>query len=463
MDGILGVRKLNATKYGVVYVDLDGNQSGNNTLYNAFMNEAFVGGYWNNEEVQSKLKSLAIDLYADVEDGSNDSTYAGINAYWNLLPDNTDYYYNGGASLTRGEAMSLVARAVTPVSESGKPETDSEFEKAVGNSDYAGYANYVKGSSYLGLEGKNLNKQTFKGTMTRGEYTYLVMSEIFGKESIQGETGEVSLSDCKNGGDIAKEQKYSGDYADFYELNYAIQHSDKGAPDRLYKAVSAAVEKGIIESETRWDEAVTKTEAIEILINAFNAYTKEKGYRTNSLGETAGEQMRETARGVYQTIASQITADENTYVNEYVRMIDEGKGKEEVESALLERFKKREEETTTAPVKERTIRLVGQGEGYFEINGLKMWADSEGWVYEEDKVTPIDPEEFHEAVNKGPIKETQSPSEPEATTATPPVEKPTRSPEEESRYQEQQSIANSLRNKGTTGEKLTDPTGEIIH
>ena len=409
MDEVLGIKSLNSTKYGIAYVGLDGNQLGNNTLYNAFMNEAFVKNYWNNEEVQSKVNALSVTLYADVEDGTKDSVYASINAYWNLLPDNTNYYFNGGASLTRGEAMALVARAKTQVTDSGKPDSNVEFSKAVGSSDYTDYANYVSNNSYLSISDKSLNNQTFNGTMTRGEYIYLVTTAIFGSDI---ETTSESLKDCKDGGDIAKEQKYSGDYADSYELNYAVKHADDGAPTKLYNVIAFAKANGIIGEETRWDEAVTKTEALELLVNTLNAYTTKNGFKLNNLGETAGEKMRETAKATYQSIANQLTVDENTYVSEYILLIDQGKEQSEVESTLLNKYKKEEESSkrqenenqglaeqhTTNPLA-NGVKMEGLGAGYVEICGTKVYIGDNGYIYREDKTTLVTQDEFEEIIS----------------------------------------------------------------
>lgn len=484
MDSVLGIKSLNSTKYGIAYVGLDGNQSGNNTLYNAFMNEAFVKGYWNNEEVQSKVNALAISLYADVEDGSKDSIYASINAYWNLLSDNTDYYFNGGASLTRGEAMALVARAINEVTEDGKPVADSEFTKAVGVSEYTNYANYVAGSSYLSTTDKSLNNQTFNGTMTRGEYIYLITTIILGDSEVSSGAEEVSLSDCKDGGDIAKKQKFSGDYADSYELNYAIQHADSGAPTKLYKAMVYAKSNGIIGEETRWDEAVTKTEAIELLVNTLNAYTTKNGFKVNSLGETEGEKMRETAKATYQSIANQLTTDENTYVSEYIVLIDQGNSQEDTERSLLEKYKKTEQESEQQsyetehkpkPTKPSDqVHFNNMEEGYVEIGGKRLWVDSNGYIFHEDKTTPFTMDEIDEVIGDSGTITVSKPSGTSGEAGTKESEgglseeQSRRQAEEESRIQAVQDEIDEAIKKGSeevgSGDEMTsDANWEFLN
>lgn len=53
-----------------------------------------------------------------------------------------------------------------------------------------------------------------------------------------------------------------------------LKNVDQGAPERIYNAMLVAYEKGIIGTETRWDEACTRVEAIELLIKVLE---KEEG------------------------------------------------------------------------------------------------------------------------------------------------------------------------------------------
>lgn len=115
------------TKYRPFYIDKDNNQEGNNTLFTVLGNE-YVANTMStltstpNKEIAQYLNKD----YADLEE--SDYTSAMFNAYFELIPDSTPNYFNGGASLSRAEAMALVMRAVTPV---GTLEPDEAFETAV--------------------------------------------------------------------------------------------------------------------------------------------------------------------------------------------------------------------------------------------------------------------------------------------------------------------------------------------
>ena len=280
------------SKMGVAYVDLEGNQEGNNTLYNAFMNRKFISTYWDNETTQEKVQDSVLSLYTDVDEDSKAVKYAALNAYWNLLPDAEPNYFNGDSTLSRGEAMALVMRAETQVTEDGKPESFVDFTSAVGTAqdDYTDFAGYLMEDSYLTVDSQSLDDLTYKGTITRGEYVYLLMNHYFSDTLKNVDTSKVKFTDTKNAGNIAATQKYIENATEkprwqSYELTYAIRNVDSGCPERMYKALACAAEVGVLESngETRWDEGLTKTEAIELLVNTFEAYTRINGYKVDAM------------------------------------------------------------------------------------------------------------------------------------------------------------------------------------
>lgn len=317
------------SKNGIVYVGLDGNQNGNNTLQNAFMNRKFISRYWEDEKVQQQVQDAVGALYVDIEVGSEDMVYAPLNAYWNLLPDNEANYFNGGSTLTRGEAMALLMRASTPVTDTCTPNPNSSFTEAVGQNDYTDYASYLSSDSYLEISSKSLDNKTFNSTITRGEYIYMLIHNIFGAGAIESADTTIQLKDVKNGGDIAGEQKFiedatTKDHWQSYELAYAMQNPENGCPERMYKGLSVANQLGIIGTETRWDEGLTKTEAIELLVKAYEAYVKENGYLidaesgkgsgvvTDEEAPTQGVEATETEIEVNSTSDS-ITLEDDEY------------------------------------------------------------------------------------------------------------------------------------------------------
>lgn len=118
---------------------------------------------------------------------------------------------------------------------------------------------------------------TYNGTITRAEAVYLLVSRYFPNEYKNADLKADCYSDCKDGGNVAQKQKFieennMKDYWKSYELTYVIQNPDNGMPTDLYKAMIVAKEKGIITStESRWEEGVTRAEAIEMLVNTYLA------------------------------------------------------------------------------------------------------------------------------------------------------------------------------------------------
>lgn len=318
------------SKNGIVYINLEGNQEGNNTLYNAFMNRKFTANYWSNESIQSSVQDKVVALYVDVEEESSAANYAALNAYWNLLPDSTPNYFNGESTLTRGESMALVMRAETPVTKDLK--TVESFKSAVGtSSELTEYASQVVKDSYLDISSKSLNNMTYNGTITRGEYIYFLVNHYFADSIKNVDIKSITFTDCKNGGDIAAAQKFiedsnKKDYWKSYELTYALQNPDQGIPESLYKTMVAASSLGIIDAnmDTRWDEGLTKTESLELLVSTYQAYTKLNGYPVDAV-QGAGEavQIIVEAPTEEDTIGGSMTGDDIELTDEETASIKE--------------------------------------------------------------------------------------------------------------------------------------------
>lgn len=321
------------SKNGILYVDLEGNHEGNNTLYNAFMNNAFRENYWENEEVQKQVQEAVLEVYADVEADTEGIKVAALNAYYNLLPDAEPNYFNGESLINRGEFMALLYRSENPVQDL---ESNEEFTSLVGESDNTDFAYSLVEDSYLNTVDKSLNTKTFNGTMTRGEAIYMLMHHFYGDE-LSTYTNSPSLPDIKNGGDIASKQKFTGDYATSVELIYSLQNADSGAPEEIYKAVGLAYDKGILESteDSRWDEGVTKEEALTLLTNTLSSIPTKGSYQqgaASSDSETSTEVETEvdTPAGAIVEIES---PEDEAYQQQ---LIEEGEISTEVEEIAIE-------------------------------------------------------------------------------------------------------------------------------
>lgn len=170
----------------------------------------------------------------------------------------------------------MVFRAETPVQDL---TADSAFADAVGQSDYNIYAQGLAENSDLDTASKSLNNLTANGTITRAEAIYLLMNRYFADDMEKVDVKSATFNDAKDGGDIAAKQRFiedgtQKDYWKSYELTYAIQNPDDGLPTDLYKALIVAKSKGLVGDVTRWDEALTRSEAIEFLVKTLR---QEKG------------------------------------------------------------------------------------------------------------------------------------------------------------------------------------------
>ncbi len=334
MDSELGIT-CTTTKHGTIYINLDGQQEGNNTLYNALSNKAFAVTQFEDETIHENLRAAILDAYTDLEEADIDA--AIFNAYFNLLPDSTPSYFNGGASLTRAEAMALLMRATTPVGELEDKWTDiSALGEATSSNDYASYASYSDQFTFISTADKSLNEKTLNGTMTRGEFIYMVMDAIYG--DVKADT-TVTVNDCKDAGDIAKAQEFNGkDFCNSYTLQYALKNADAGAPTAIYNALTQAISNNIISADTAWDESITKADAILILVDTIKAFNNTNGYKVDAgIGETSAEVI-ETAKGYYNEHKADLNCTEQEFIDEYVARVESGLSEEEALNSVVLQF-----------------------------------------------------------------------------------------------------------------------------
>lgn len=278
------------SKNGTIFVDTEGNWAGNNVLYNAFQNKAFVKDYWGDSKLSAELSEAAINEFSDINDLSS-GLIASVNAYFNILPGNVDGTSGMMNQLTRAEVMSAVYRADTPVIFESVSE---EFVKAVGNSDMNLYAQNITGCSYLKYENGGLNYDTYNSAMTRGEAVYILMNRYFKDEVEAVDMSGVTFTDCKNAGDIASKLKFSEDAhaLEAYELEYALQYAEDGCPEDIYKALVVASKRGVISSSTRWNSPILGGELINMIIKTYESMNDESTFVVNAkTGANTGNNM----------------------------------------------------------------------------------------------------------------------------------------------------------------------------
>ena len=292
VDDILDItRHGQGGKNGVIYTDLEGNQTNNSTLYNAFQNRQFVENYYKNPDKTRAIAESGKSVYVDVE-SDKEAFLAAINGYYNLLNDSTPGYANLNSTLSRGEFLSMLVKADTPVHEI---QPDAAFMELVGENEFTLLAQEAESESYLQTSDKSLDQSTFTGTITRAEAIYTLVQRYYGDEyaALTGEESAV-FKDTKNGGDLALKGGFAEETKDketkevvrtekdritAYELAYALENPDNGLPTDLYKALVIAHQKmWITAMESRWDEALTKGEAINFLIKVYESISRERGY-----------------------------------------------------------------------------------------------------------------------------------------------------------------------------------------
>ncbi len=391
VDTIFGNEIVDGVKYGAFYLDKDEKQCTNNTL-SVVLGNQFVAEEMKGSALIDSLNSSLDAIYTDLSD--SDRTAAMFNAYFNLLPDSTPNYFNGGDTLSRAEAMALVTRATTPVK--SLPAVDG-FTSAVTGTDYDQYINYAaqqNANSYINTQDKSLTADNFKGAMSRAEFVYLVMNEVYGAENVHGfDTSKSALKDCTNAGDLSEELKITGaDRCNAYTLSHSLQNVDKGVTEELYKSLVMAVEKGIITPETRWNEGITKAEAIEIVVNAFNQYYEDNGYLLNNADKGSTQVLEAQAEELWsKQDANDMSVTKEQFIADYVKEISGGMTPEQFEEGIEGSYSIKFAEELAEKEKEDYLNQI------WEENKDNLTCDKDTFVKEyEDFTKDLKPEEISE-------------------------------------------------------------------
>lgn len=385
MDEQFKITGNTGNKNGMFYVNEKGENTQNNTLSVALRNRAFTTILNNADDLESINYTLAGN-YSDIDIEDERAIYAAISDYFELLNASESGESNIEDSLSRAEAMSLVFRAVTPVSEI---EENSAFDSAVGQSDYNAFANQEDGNVFISTADGSLNETTYTQNMTKAEYIYLVMNEVFGNQAVQSVDASTKIDGLASAGDLRADKQLSGKQ----QLSSAIIKEFVNNPSKidesLYKAIILANEKGISNTDNM-DSAITKGEAVEILCKAL-------------MQNPNIEQFNYSAGTVELPV---------------------------VEPASTE-------ETSEETVLEEGLNGNGTGDVYVP-------ASEDEVITEEEESTPEVVEETPQQTEQTPEKtpENTPEKEPEQTTKTPAVEQPTKAPEVATPSQEQ-TVTNS--------------------
>lgn len=283
IDNILGIIAYGESKNGVLYVNPETEEwEPNNTLEAVYKNKEYRE-MMEDEDIIEKLNEAVLGNYVDLDDKSStdEIRLAAINAYFNIFPADEDAgEFNANAYLTRAQFMSGLAKAHLPAQDGAK--ASAETVEQIGDGKYSVYAELMSDKAYLDLASKSLNKNNINGLITRAEVGYMIASTYYPEElkavDVNGKN-EV-YSDAKNAGDMAADAETSGkDQYKAANLNYMVEHPSKGLDEELYKAMVVCYKHGVFgaDSNSRWDEPITKLEALQTLENVYkSAETKGK-------------------------------------------------------------------------------------------------------------------------------------------------------------------------------------------
>ncbi|MBE6613327.1 MAG: hypothetical protein E7632_12640 [Ruminococcaceae bacterium] len=281
-DAVLGIETVfdptadRNSKNGCLFVTkIDGRDihTGNPSLYDAFRNRTFVEEYWQNSDVRAALAELAPMAYPDVSPDDPYALYAALNAYYNLLRRyESPEAFHASAGITRQEFCELLEKVSAPA--------DSKADDV---GDKAARLGFLSGASY------DLAAQ--EGNISRIEAIYLAIRYYFGNSSAK--SIPVSMPDAANAGDLAmklgfKIQHFDGSvtektYWQQYTLTFMLEHPYVGLQEELYEALAFAAELGLVDGDaTRWQDALNRGEALELVTNAFLALNVREGYLTEA-------------------------------------------------------------------------------------------------------------------------------------------------------------------------------------
>lgn len=337
-----------------------------------------------------ELRAYLSSIYTDIDEDSPDSLIqaAAINNYFNIYDDSKGEF-NGGAYLSRTQYMAGVARAIMPVS-SDIEKADKVFIEKVGEENRSNIedrevelASTLSNQSYL--RGKNVTAKVYgkNSYISRVEAIYLLVNLINGNEE-ESEVEGIKFSDCKDGGNIS--EQFRGENKEVQTLAYCIEHAEEGLDSELYEVMKKGVNKGIIERsvDTRWDEPITKAEALNMIAGALRNTEQAKkrgeeigkkereeeykGYKEEMIGSIQDSEV-EGARVKKENAKASINEreyDESKTIEENKGMIEEiaNRANEEISSLIKEEeIAKAEAEREAEQAQEQAIATSGNSGG----------------------------------------------------------------------------------------------------
>ena len=408
-------------KNGCIYIDKDGYRIGNSTLENAYRNEYF-NYYMNDEETLNKLLEAIKKNFKDVENLSKESLIAcGINTYFNIFIDN-EYpdSYNGNQELTREQFMAGLYRATNEVNteylyKDGYDIENDPYIKSVGNSIYAMQAKQMNEFSWLQYENKSLDSDNIDKPISRIEAIYMVVKkefkDLYNNYDVKKKT---IYKDVKNGNDYTNNNangERDKEAWQKYVLAMLFDNHNHGIHSELYKAVGVASDLELIQpdknGELRWDEAITKDEAIQLIMRTeevkaeiYGTWTKEhygidNGEYTNILGGSGKTENGLAIEEVFimengkvggvlsngQPFSEENKTENEISIEEYNSLLDSGKSVDKIGNLQYNRLENISNKDYREKYLEGTSKILEKE----NKDGLNKIVERYSYVYNEYK------------------------------------------------------------------------------
>lgn len=279
-------------KSGCLFVDESGDRNGNTSLIDVVRNKTFVTKYWADNNVKDAIAKASGQAYTDLAGNETYQIAGAINAYFNLIPGASNpSSFNPTESMSREAFYSMLYRATNGVQQLSE---DGAFDNAVGGkTNFTAYAAGIDEKGFLSVTNKSLDGNSYKGSISRAEAVYMIVNTLFPDELAKVTGKEAAFNDTKNAGDLAliagfKTKQADGTYTkkdrcESYTLAYMMQHPNDGLDENLYKAMVVAKAQGLIDgSDSRWDEPISNSEAVVMVVNSGLAMNKLYGYKSEA-------------------------------------------------------------------------------------------------------------------------------------------------------------------------------------
>ena len=205
--------------------------------------------------------------------------------------------------------------------------------------------------------------------------------------------GGVGSKNGTNAGNLSEELKIAdSDRCNGYTLKYSLENIDKGVAEELYKPIAMAADKGIITTETRWNEGITKSEAIEIVVNAFMQYYDEQGYLVNSAEAGSTQALEVAAEALWgKQDPNDMSCTKEEFIADYIKLISDGMSPEEFEEQIEARYSIKFKEEQAAKEKQAYLDQI------WDENKDKLTCDKDTFIAEYNEFTKdLKPEEISE-------------------------------------------------------------------